>query len=129
MNKSAPWVLVLSALLGNTVMASPLIGHFASNDARLEIRADGFRLDLACAQAEMAGTPRLDPLGNFKTTGTFEMATGGPQYVDETGAGHPARFAGKLVGDHLTLTIMPASGDPLVLNLNRNRQVKLVRCL
>ena len=129
MNKSASWVLVLSALLGNTVMASPLIGHFAGADARLEIRADGFSLDLACAQAEMSGTPRLDARGHFKTTGTFEMASGGPQHVDETGAGHAARFAGKLVGDHITLTIVPASGDPLVLNLDRNRKVKLIRCL
>jgi len=122
-------VLALSVLLGNSAMASPLIGRFASNNAKLEVNSDGFNLDLACAYAAMSGVPRLDAKGNFHTTGTFEVASAGPQHVDETGTRHPAHFAGNLSGDRLTLIITPATGTPLLLNLDRNRNVKLIRCL
>ncbi len=110
-------------------MASSLIGHFVSDEAQLDIRADGFTLKLACGDASIAGKLDADARRSFIATGTYENAGGGPQLVDEDGAGHPARFGGHLVGNRLTLLITPATGKPHTLQLERGRRTKMVRCL
>jgi hypothetical protein len=117
------------ALSGGAAMASPLIGHYAGDDAQLDVRADGFSLNLACAHASIAGKLRPDARRRFTATGTYENASAGPQRVDETTTSHTARFAGSLAGNRLTLTITPTTGEPHILHLDRNRHIKLVRCL
>ena len=120
--------ICLAAALGGMAMASPLAGRYGGDGARLDVRADGLRLDLACAQATI-GTPQVDARGNFTATGSYQTAHGGPDRVDESGRGNPARFVGRLAGDRLTLEIIPATGEPVTLHLDRNRTVKMVRCL
>lgn len=129
MSKLLSAVLTLSIFLGSAAMASPLIGHFAGDDAQLDVRANGFSLNLACADASIGGKLRPNARRRFVATGTYETVGAGPQRVDESSVGHAARFVGHLVGDRLTLTITPATGEPHTLHLDRNRHIKLVRCL
>lgn len=110
-------------------MASPLIGRYGGDDARLDVRADGLSLELACAHASITGVPHTDARGNFTAIGTYEPAGVGPDRVDESGTGHPARFVGRLVRNRMTLKIMPATGEAVTLHLDRDRKVKLLRCL
>lgn len=110
-------------------MASPLIGYYAGDDAQIDIRADGFSLDLACAHASIAGRLRPNARHRFTAIGFYENAGGGPQRVDESRVINSARFTGRLVGSRLTLTITPVTGEPRTLHLEQNRRIKLVRCL
>lgn len=119
----------VAALLGSAALASPLFGHYGGDDARLEVRADRISLELACGYASIVGPPRTDSHGNFTATGTYERTGAGPTHVDESGRGHPARFAGSRRGNRLMLIITPEAGEPVTLHLERNRSVKLLRCL
>lgn len=108
----------------------PLEGRWGGDRLQLMVSAGSGKLEMDCASGSFAVPLRLSASGQFAVQGQFERHGAGPQRADETPAAAPARYAGELHGDVLTLRVWQSEAPvPMVFTLRKGASVKLVRCL
>jgi hypothetical protein len=110
--------------------AGPLTGQWGGDHSNLVLDAKGGRIETDCGDGWIAGPITPTHKGSFVARGHFVINAGGPERMDGPDRRKAATFKGKLSGRSLALTIeAPGLSPPRKLNLVRDQQVKLFRCL
>ncbi|HEX9670781.1 MAG TPA: hypothetical protein VGC93_15015 [Thermoanaerobaculia bacterium] len=105
-------------------------GTWGGDHVLLEVTAGGAALELDCAHGTVEGPIRLDGEGRFDVGGTFVQERGGPVREGQENA-RPARYAGRVEGQTMTLTIAVGDGGDTLgpFELVRGRGPRLTKCL
>lgn len=129
-------ILVCAAmgLLGGCmtpVAEGPLTGAWGGEHVGLTLDRGGGRLDYDCAAGTIAEplVPARD--GSFAADGTHTPGQGGPDRIDYVPPSYPARYAGTVRRDTMTLRVTVPSRDLVMgpFRLRRDAQPQLLRCL
>ena len=117
-------------------------GNWGGQHVRLDANDSGAAVEFDCAHGTVDQRIELDGEGRFDLRGTFEVEAGGPA-TDATaaeegvansnaaGRGRPARYAGRVAGRTMTLTVTLAGADrPFgTFTLTHGAQARLNKCL
>jgi hypothetical protein len=106
-------------------------GSWGGNHVAMEVTATGATLEFDCAHARIDEPLALDRTGRFTVRGTYSAERGGPVRETEDDRSRPARFAGRVTGTSMSLTISAAAGDePLgTFNLEHGKNGVVRKCL
>ena len=87
-------------------------------------------IDFDCGAILIAMPLKINAKGVFSARGSFEDMSSGPVDPDQPVDQRPVSVRGKFGGDILDLTIR-VSGEPAPrrLRLEKDRRVKLIRCM
>jgi hypothetical protein len=109
---------------------SLLPGVWGGKHIRFEVTDNGATVEFDCAQATAEGRIVVDRAGRFSVAGTYNEEHGGPVRSDESSAGVPVRFSGRVGGSLMTLTITRAGTREAIgtFALTRDRETRLVKC-
>jgi hypothetical protein len=122
--------LVTAQATGTAFAAEPVIGEFGGDRTNASFGADGVRLDLDCATAEIRRGVRVGADGRFEAMGLYVDEHVGPIDGEAVARAVEATFHGRLRGDRIDLTISIAGRQTAEqLSLKRGHRVKRVRCL
>ncbi len=124
--------LVLVAACGSLTAAGDrrtlAPGSWGGDHVALEVTAQGGSIEFDCAHGAIAEPIVLDDDGHFESTGTYVREHGGPVREGEEDA-RPARYAGRVQGQTMTLTIT-VGGEALgPFELERGRTPRITKCL
>jgi hypothetical protein len=81
------------------------VGTWGGEHVILEVSKKGAEVEFDCAHGQITQPMVLDKQGNFDVSGTFTPEHGGPVRKDETSSSVPARYAGHIDGDTMSLTV------------------------
>jgi hypothetical protein len=110
--------------------AGPLTGQWGGDHSNLVLDAKGGRIETDCGDGWITGPIAPNRAGSFVAQGFFAINAGGPERMGGPDRRKPATFKGKRSGRTLTLSIeTPGLSPPRKLNLVKDQQVKLSRCL
>jgi hypothetical protein len=128
--KRAPVSQATSRRGGRRRADALLPGVWGGKHIRLQVTDDGATVEFDCAQATVEGRIVVDRAGRFSAAGTYNEEHGGPVRSDESSAGVPVRFSGRVGGSLMTLTITRAGTREAVgtYALTRDRETRLVKC-
>jgi hypothetical protein len=111
----------------NETLAS---GVWGGAHVRMEVGGGGVNLEFDCAAGNVGRPVALDGEGRFDVKGTYSMQHPGPVLRDEGANSRPARYAGRVRGDALTLTVTLADPeeDAGTFTLTRGDEGRLTKC-
>jgi len=115
MRRAALVLLAVVAMAGRAQAGENRLaaGTWGGQHLRLQVEDKGaVSLDFDCATGSIEKAPVLDAKGSFDVEGRLQREHGGPVRKDEETSGVPVRYKGTVQGKVLTLTIVPAQGDP-----------------
>jgi hypothetical protein len=132
---AAAAILAASALSSHAALASPegkprpLIGSFGGSGAGVEAAEGSTQLTFDCATGSVEGPITLDENGGFDVAGRLVREGPGPVRPEQT-KGVPARFAGKLDGETMTLSVRVSGSDDTLgpFTLTRGRLARIRSC-
>ena len=132
--RAALGCLMLAAVAcSNPISTSDSVaaGTWGGDHVALEVTADGGQIEYACAHGDLAEPLRLDRDGRFDVTGTHTPEHGGPVREDEKLVSRPARYAGRVDGRRMTLTVMLTDTDEILgtFVLTHGIPGRLMKCL
>lgn len=106
-------------------------GRWGGDHVALDVTSDGGRIEYDCAHGDLAEPLAVDRSGHFDVTGTHTPEHGGPVREDEKLVSHPARYAGQVDGERLTLAVtVTDTGQTLgAFTLTRGVAGRLMKCL
>lgn len=98
---------------------------------RLTVTATGAEADFDCAHGAIAGAISLDRSGRFDAAGTYTPERPGPQREGDVAQPQPARYAGRVQGSTMTVTItITGSRDVLgPFTLVQGQSPRITKCL
>ena len=104
-------------------------GRWGGEHVRLDVRAGGAEIEYDCAHGTLDAPLKPDGAGRFEVGGTH-VREGGPVRVNASPAGRPARYAGVVKGDRMTLTVTLTDGaeDLGTFTLTRGNEGRLRKC-
>lgn len=104
-------------------------GVWGGEHIRLEVKANGAEIEYDCARSTIEQAIVLDADGRFDVNGKYVVQHAGPvrdgeQYV------RPARYTGKIDGDHMTLTVILTDNSEKVgpFSLTRGDPGRVFKC-
>ena len=105
-------------------------GVWGGEHIRLEATDGGAAVEYDCANGTIDQPVRLDGGGNFDVRGRYTPEHAGPVLRDETANSRPARYAGRVKGDVLTLTVTLTDTKETVgtFTLTRGSEGRLMKC-
>jgi hypothetical protein len=105
-------------------------GVWGGDHIRLVVTDDGATVEFDCAQATVEGRIVVDRAGRFSAAGTYLQEHGGPVRDDESSAGVPARFTGRVGGSLMKLTITRVGAGRAIgtYELARGREPRIFKC-
>ncbi|MDQ3917717.1 MAG: hypothetical protein M3348_04515 [Acidobacteriota bacterium] len=105
-------------------------GVWGGEHVRLDVSEGGAAVEFDCANGSIDQPVVLDAEGRFEVKGRFAAEHGGPVRRDETDNTRPARYAGQVKGDTLTLTVNVGDSKESVgtFTLTRGSQGRLMKC-
>lgn len=123
--------LAMSSMASDHVTTEPLEGYWGGDRLQLVIEATQTRIEMDCASGTINSPLQLKKNGSFQALGTFvQHQIGGPQRADEAPALGDAHYVGKVKGEMMRLTILPAGAQtPQEFKLRKGVHIKLIRCL
>lgn len=106
-------------------------GRWGGEHVALDVTADGGRLEYDCAHGDIGEALALDGNGQFDVTGTHTPEHGGPIREDEKLISRAARYAGRVDGGRMTLTVrLVDTGETLgTFTLTQGTAGRLTKCL
>ena len=116
--------LAPAAAKGKTVVT----GAWGGEHVSLDVSEKGAKLEFDCAHGEITKPIKPDAHGRFNVPGTFAMEHGGPVMRDEKPDSAPARYAGQVKGDTMTLTITRGKEKLGTYALKHGEAPKLMKC-
>lgn len=124
-----------AAALGCTAPAplpdigSVVTGKWGTAHVGLTLTDSGGAIEYDCAHGGFSGPLRPDRAGRFEILGTHVPERGGPVRVGEVPDSQPARYAGQVSGDRMTLRVMLREDTIGPFELRRGMEAQLFRCL
>lgn len=105
-------------------------GVWGGEHVGMEVAGGGATAEFDCGRAVISRPLRLDRRGRFDVAGTYYEERGGPVRQGARDAGRPARFAGRVRGGEMRLTVTLADEKELIGHfvLVRGREPSLVKC-
>lgn len=106
-------------------------GTWGGEHVALQVTADRGRVEYDCAHGDLAEPLAVDRSGRFDVTGTHTLEHGGPVREDEKPISRPARYAGRVDGGRMTLTVtLTDTGEILgIFTLTQGVASRLTKCL
>jgi hypothetical protein len=106
-------------------------GTWGGPHIQLDVTDGGASVQYDCAHGTIDERLTLDAAGRFDVRGTHAREHGGPVRIDEKESREAARYAGRVEGETMTLTVTLAdSKEPLgTFTLKRGQTGRLFRCL
>jgi hypothetical protein len=107
-------------------------GRWGGEHIALEVLAGGgAALEYDCAQGGIEGPLALDRQGRFEAAGWHAAERGGPVRQGEELPRRPARYAGRVEGGEMTLTVVLTDTDEEIgsFTLVRGGEARLTKCL
>ena len=122
-------VLLAGCLEANA--PTPVTGDWGGQHLGLVASAAGADLEYDCATGKMAEPIRPDQSGRFLVAGEHYPGHGGPIRVDEEPVKRPARYAGQVRGDTMTLTVTLTDSNEVLgsFTLVLGRSPRVFKCL
>lgn len=111
--------------------ASVQEGVWGGPHVRMSVRDGGASLEFDCASGEIAEPLNTDAEGRFDVAGTFTRQSPGPIRIGREPSATPARYAGRIEGQTITLTIKLEGAEQNLesYKLTRGSEGRLWRCL
>ena len=105
-------------------------GVWGGNHMRMEVTDEGATVEHDCAHATIEQPIVTDAEGKFDAKATFFAERGGPVRQDQPLPTHPARYAGQVSGDTVTLnvTLTDTGEDAGSFTLTRGSNGRVMKC-
>lgn len=105
-------------------------GAWGGEHVSLQVTGGGAAAEFDCGRAVISQPLKLDRRGRFDVAGTYYEERGGPVRQGARDAGRPARFAGRVRGGEMRLTVTLTDEKELIgrFVLARGREPSLVKC-
>jgi hypothetical protein len=122
--------LIVAAGCGNPTSPLPA-GDWGGVHLLLTLTATGGAAEYDCAHGSISSPVQVDGSGRFDVAGTFVPERGGPSRIGETLPEYPARYAGRIIGDLMTITVTRTDSAISVgsYSLQRGAQARVLKCL
>src|SRR6201995_2791035 len=106
------------------------VGTWGGEHIGLEVTEQGGQVEYDCAHGSIDQKVVADAHGRFDLRGTHVREHGGPVRKDETADSHPARFAGEIKGDTMTLTVTETDTKVVVgtFTLVYGQRPRIMKC-
>jgi hypothetical protein len=113
-----------------STMEGAKTGAWGGEHISLDVNEQGGRVEYDCAHGTIDQKIVTDEHGHFDLRGTHVREHGGPVRKDETADSHPARYAGKIKGDTMSLTVTEIDTKEVVgtFTLVYGQQARLMKC-
>ena len=134
-NATLPLVIAIVATLHCTTVGpspgegAPVIGRWGGAHAALTLTDSGGTIEYDCAHGGLDAPVRLDRAGRFEIAGVHVREHGGPIRVGEVPDSLPARYAGHVRGDRMTLRVLVGRDTLGPFELRRGAEPQLFKCL
>ena len=130
------WAVLIAAAGGLSACASMALsptnvsGQWGGPHISLVLEGGLGTIEYDCASGTI-DTPVIPaPDGGFAARGTHRTGQGGPIRVGQIFISKPAKYAGKIEKDHMTLGVVLEDGTTIgPFSLDRGSQGQLTRCL
>ncbi len=108
-----------------------LVGAWGGEHLALTVTERGGALEFDCAAGEISEPLEVDAGGRFEAAGVFIPGQGGPVQAGEAPLRRPARYAGRVVGQTMTLSLTLSETGELIgpFRLRKDAPPQLLRCL
>lgn len=106
-------------------------GVWGGSGIRIDVRKKGARVEFDCAHGTIPGTLKTDGNGGFDFKGLIEMERGGPVHEGRQAQRRTARYAGRVEGATmaLTVTLLDAGEAIGTFTLVRGKRARLTKCM
>ena len=122
-------VLCSVVLVYSRMMDRIPTGEWGGSHISMNVSERSAKIEYDCAHGEITGPLTIDSEGKFHLRGTFTRERGGPVRADETRAGEPATYSGKITGNKMTLTMKLADSDESeTFTLEKGKEAELFKC-
>lgn len=105
-------------------------GPWGGAHLRLNVSGNGAALEFDCAHGEITVPFETDTEGRFDLSGTYTREGPGPIRIGREPTARPARYAGRVEGERMTLSVKLEGADkPLAqYTLTRGDEGRVVKC-
>lgn len=112
MNPFLTAAVLFAAVLAATPAAPRAVaeGTWGGEGAGLDVTRDGVQLAFDCAHGSIEGAIAIDADGRFDVRGVYVKDSFGPTRPGAS-PDRPVRYVGRIDGDAMTLSIVPAGSD------------------
>lgn len=128
-----PLLLGLVPLLHCTAVGprsgAPLTGRWGGTHVALTLTDSGGSIEYDCAHGGLGAPVRPDDAGRFEIDGVHVREHGGPVRIGEVPDSLPARYAGRVSGDRMTLRVFIGRDTLGPFELRRDAEPRLFKCL
>ncbi len=104
-------------------------GRWGGPRADLTFTETGGTIEYDCAHGGIGSAVYADRAGRFDVNGAHVREHGGPALIGERPDSLPARYVGRVSGDHMTLRVFVAADTLGPFDLARDKAAQLVKCL
>ena len=105
-------------------------GAWGGDHIHLEVTDKGAQVEFACAHGAVDEPLILDSVGRFAAKGSYTEESPGPQREDSPTRSKPARYAGRIQGSTMTLTITLTENAQTIgpFSLTKDRTPRITKC-
>ena len=103
-------------------------GVWGGEHINIEVGSKSASIEYDCAHGVIEGPLVVDAGGRFNLRGTHTPERGGPIRADEQPHSLPAKYAGSISGDKMTLTLKLEGFDDETFTLEKGKQGELFKC-
>ena len=124
-------VLVLIFLIScasATNMQKIPTGAWGGDHISIEVGEKSATIEYDCAHGVIEGPLTIDANGRFNLHGTHTPERGGPVHADEQQRSQPAKYAGSVSGNKMTLTLKLEGADDETFTLEKGKEANLFKC-
>jgi hypothetical protein len=121
--------LACTAVGSSPSEGAPVLGRWGGPHAALTLTDSGGTIEYDCAHGGFGAPVRLDRAGRFEIAGVHVREHGGPIRVGEVPDSLPARYAGRVRGDRMTLRVLVSADTLGPFELRRGAEPQLFKCL
>ena len=108
-----------------------LTGAWGGDHIAMTVTDSATHVEFDCAHGDIAGRVLVDARNQLSVAGVFIREHGGPIRVGELPDSHPARYAGSVLGNSMTLTVELTDGNETIgpFTLTRGGPARVFKCL
>ena len=105
-------------------------GVWGGAHLRMNVGGDGASLEFDCARGQIGAPFETDSEGRFDLPGTYTREGPGPIRIGREPTARPARYAGRVEGERMSLSVRLEGADkPLgSYTLTRGDEGRVVKC-
>lgn len=128
-----PFLLAAIAALDCTAVGlssgADIAGRWGGAHVALTLDDSGGSIEYDCAHGGLSAPVRPDRSGRFESDGVHVREHGGPVREGEVPDSIPARYAGRISGDRMTLRVLVGRDTLGPFELRRGAEPRLFKCL